>query len=399
MTTRNKKRLAWTLLVILALGLGFVAYNAYTNSQSEQQPIADRSVALVTEQPVSDRSTAITGEPTQQPGQQPTEQPATETPAEPYETVFGGVRFLVTPDGVWHEIEEEKNVEQPDESATQQPTEAPATETPATTEPTTPPEPYEVEVGGIKFLVTPDGVWHEIPATEVPATEVPATEVPATAEPTQQPTEAPATEVPATVEPTQQPTDPPAIIVVTPTDPPVVSATEVPATQQPITQEPTQPPVQPPVTGLTPEQQTALNNVQTQIYAASAAGEVLPDFDVTGSEDLWAYLPNVDYIPANALYSVLRPYFVDVVAHSFNFVFSEAEGQDAETGLLIVLESAQAGNGRLRLANDSANAEKMAALLDKCDPTVASYIMLEWLNEHTVQNPENPAERLFLCTR
>ena len=216
----------------------------------------------------------------------------------------------------------------------------------------------------------------------VPHSEPPM--VTATQTPTQAPTEAP-TQVP-TEAPTQVPTEAPTQVPTeVPTQVPTEAPTEVPTVVPVI-------PTEPPMAG------EKLETVKAQVInKASVAGEVLPTYDYGKTWDLYSYI-DVSGIPADQLYGMLRPWFENVIAHSFQFDFSFV-GNTSEDTLLLVLETAKADNGMLRLTwngDNTAAMQRIFAGITNYD--AANQIMLNWLNDVTVANPENTAERLFVCT-
>lgn len=101
-------------------------------------------------------------------------------------------------------------------------------------------------------------------------------------------------------------------------------------------------------------------------------------------------------VDQHVLYTeVLKPFFINVVAHSFEFDFN-ASGGNTEARLEHVLDSSTA-KGSLTVTYDANNTLLMSQLLDGIqDETFANDIMMSWLNANTVPNPNNPNERLFL---
>jgi len=381
-------------------------------------------------------------------GNQPVPVTTTEptvTPAEPYEVEVAGVRFIVTPDGVWHQQEPEKDqtpteepkpvyplkvqidgveyvimeeggtpiritpteapTQVPTEAPTQVPTEAPTqvpTEAP-TQVPTEAPTQAPTEVPTQASTSTGGGTGQApvvvviIPTQPPMATQVPTeapTQVPTEA-PTQVPTEAP-TQVP-TEAPTQVPTEAPTQV---PTEVPTQVPTEVP-TQAP-TEVPTEAPTEvPAIVIITPEPPAIDDSakfaaIQTQLGNMNVANEVLPTYEYGKFYDLYSYI-DVSGVNQQKLYDMLKPFVINVVAHSFEFDFN-LQGSTPEDTLMLVLESAKDETGRLRLTWNSDHTSRMENVMSQIsDIGKANEIILDWLNDVTIANPDNSAERLFVC--
>jgi hypothetical protein len=417
----NNWKVAFIVLILL-LGIAAVIFLANSNNNTKNTtdqpaPVVTEAAQQPTEEPKQEATQAPTEEPKVEATQAPTEEPkveATEAPtAEPitypyYFTDNAGTKYVIVAAGAPASIvpTEAPATEQPTEEPTVAPTAEPTAE--PTKEPITYPY-YFTDNAGTQYVIVAEGA----PASIVP------TEAPATVEPTIVPTTVP------TVEPTVEPTATPEqvyVVVIPKTEPPTVETASTPIpvvvtvvpTEEPATVAPTEIPT-PVVTEVpttvpttvpteVPTQQPAVDEAQkiealkTELGKTSIAGEVLPTYDYGKTYDLYGYA-DVQIVNGTALFTLLRPYFEDVIGHSFAFDFTVV-GSTPEDTLYLVLESGKASNGMLKLRHIPENTEAMKTVLaNVTNLEVAGQILRNWLYDVTIANPENANERLFVCTQ
>ena len=201
--------------------------------------------------------------------------------------------------------------------------------------------------------------------------------------PTPTPTPTPSPTPTPTPSPTPTPTPSP-----TPTPTPTPSPTPTPTPSSTPTPTPTPTPTVNPGPA-------NLEKVKEQLKKANVANEILPNKGGNKNRD---FISNIDtqWIDSNDLFTTLRNFFVDVVAHSFDITFSyEGTPQDR---LRNSLNSAVCTNcGRLKMTYDTSHTSEMNYLLSQIDNIdEANRIMLDFLQEHTAMNPNNLNERWFI---
>ncbi len=207
----------------------------------------------------------------------------------------------------------------------------------------------------------------------------------ATSEPTQVPTATPWI-ITATSEPTQEPTATPWVITATP-EPTMVPPTPKP-TDVPPTPKPTDVPPKPTATNVPPSGN--INSLKRELSRANVSNEVMPTYDLGKAYDFLRYV-DIDGVSQGEVYDVLSDFFINCVAHSFEFSFGS--GSLSQT-----LESAKGSSGRLRLTYNKSNTSLMSNLIYGIgDKIEANKVMINWLNDVTVLNPSNTNERLFVC--
>ena len=260
----------------------------------------------------------------------------------------------------------------------------PVTETPTPTQEPTPGTPtpiivfYYTATPAPAINVTPTSIPTSIP-TMVIVTATPAPIITATPVPTASPVPI----ITATPIPTAIPT---AIVTATP----VPTATPTPM----ITEAPTAPPTQSPE-----ESNRKIKTIMGELKKAQVSGEVIPMFDEPQVRNDFSKYVDLSGIDHYMLFTELRPFFVNVIAHSFNFDFKT--GSSPETNLENSLKSGRGSDGRLILYYDKSG--NNAAIMDEIlcgvtDYEKANRIMLSFITENTAGTPDNSNERLFICS-
>lgn len=268
-------------------------------------------------------------------------------------------------------------------------------------------------------VVTATTIPTQVP-TEVPtATPVPTstpTAVPtATPVPTSTPTAVPtATPVPtATFVPTATPV-PTKVATPTPTFVPDVTPTAIPTSTPTIvptvvpTTVPTSVPTQVPIVTAVPTQvpvvtvaptkvpgNASLDPLKRELKKTNVGNEIYFSYNLGKARDFYNSI-DITGVNHDELYAILEPVFVNVIAHSVNFSFST--GGTAEDNFANTLSSGECYNcGRLILTYNNENTGNMANLMMRIsNKKYANEIMLDFLNEFTAIDPENPNTRLFL---
>ena len=142
-------------------------------------------------------------------------------------------------------------------------------------------------------------------------------------------------------------------------------------------------------------QKVGYAEIKAELEKACIGNEVYPSYDDYPTGFPITLKEGVDQ---NKLFDeVLAPFFVNVVAHSFEFDFTKGKGITGERALKNVLDSSANENGYLTLTYNKGQTSKMQDILSSIkDKAYANELMLEWLNNHSAPNPINSSERLFL---